>query len=309
MLPAGVGATVTGTTPTVDTLTSSFGGLRTIASGAPVAVVPGVQALAQDEVTAGADAVVIGAVRARVWVQGRRLYRGLDTTADGFDNPGHLSEPAATRETWLVAGELQTAPTAKLVLRAGYTYATTFGNWTGAFDPRQGAVLYAGSDFDASAVNQAGYLPTDLGHRVYVEATRRGHLGPAAAYVSTRLTVASGRPRDVLGDGDLGIIYLIPRGAAGASPMISQADVRLGATWGGFDITLDLLNVFDRHTETSVSSLYASGAIQAIDGGTGADLVFLKDDAGKVPARRTTFDLATAYQPPFSAVLGVHRAF
>jgi len=37
--------------------------------------------------------------------------------------------------------------------------------------------------------------------------------------------------------------------------------------------------------------------------------VFLKNDAGKPATRRTAFQLPTAYQPPLTVSLGVHKAF
>ena len=45
-------------------------------------VAPGVQPLAQDELTLGGDVALVRAVRARVWLQGRWLARGLETTED-----------------------------------------------------------------------------------------------------------------------------------------------------------------------------------------------------------------------------------
>ena len=102
-------------------------------------------------------------------------------TTAGFDNPGRDGGTPAIRETGLFAAELATAPTAKLVLRVGYMYGRTIGSWTGAFDPRQGAVLYAGSDYDAHVANLLGRLPTDIGHRTYIEARAQRPRRPGEA--------------------------------------------------------------------------------------------------------------------------------
>ena len=307
-LPAGLGRTVTGTARTVDNVTSPFGPGRIVDTGAPFAVVHGVKPIAQDELTLGGDVALARAVRLRAWLQGNFLARGLETTPDGVDNPGHTGDLPATRDTGLFAIELETAPTAKLRLRAGYLYSQTIGSWTGPYNPREGATFFASSDFDTVSANMVGELPNELGHRLYIEAERRGRLGPVELAAATRLTLASGRPRDAVGDSDNGFIYLIPRGTAGYGPMLSQANVRLAASWRGFDLTLDLINLFDHRDPTNVDTVYAGGTIQAIGGGSYEDLVFLRNDFGTLASRRTTYVLGTGFQAPFSAVVGVHHA-
>jgi hypothetical protein len=237
------------------------------------------------------------------------LRRGLDTTTTGFDNPGRFGGTPASRETGLLAAELATAPTARLVLRAGYMYGRTIGSWTGSFDPRQGAVLYAGTDYDTTSTNLLGRLPTDLGHRTYVEAQRSGHLGGIPVALALRLTAGSGRPRSAIADSADGIIYLIPRGSAGRGPVLTQSNVRMSARWHGVDITLDLLNLFNRREATLVEEVYAAGPVRPIDRGTPEDLVWLKTDSGADAARRANYGHAVSYQSPLSAVLGIRRSF
>jgi hypothetical protein len=309
MLPAGLGSTIISRPKTVDRIVSQFGEGRSVDQGAVIAVASDVKPIAQDELTAGAQFAVAETVLITAWLQGRWLRRGLDTTTHGFDNPGRYGGTPALRETGIFATEVATSPTAKTVLRIGYMYGHTIGSWTGAFDPRQGAVLYAGSDYDGSSVNQLGLLPTDIGHRVYVEAQRTGHLGSVPLTVSTRLTAGSGRPRSALGDSDEGILFLIPRGTAGRGPVTSQANVRLATRWRGLDITLDLFNVFDRRDPTNIDEVYAGGVIRPIDHGESADLVFLKTESGADAVRRATYRSATAFQAPFAAALGIHRSF
>ena len=309
LLSAGLGRTILGTERYVDNVTTPFGPGRTIETGAPYKVVPGIAPTAQDELTLGGEVALARAVKARAWLQGRYLARGIELTPDGLDDPGRNGDPPASRDTELVALELATSPAAKLVLRIGYLYATTIGSWVGPYDPREGAILYASTDYQVSPINLVGPLPQDLGHRFYMEASRRGKLGEVAVAVATRLTVASGKPRDALAEGDAGLIYLIPRGTAGSDPLVTQANVRFAASWRGFDATLDLVNLFDRRTATYTDPLYASDALSPIDGGSYGDLVFLRTNAGALPARQTTYERGMAFQAPFSAVLGLHRAF
>jgi len=309
MLPAGLGRTILERDRTVDHIVSSFGEGRSVDVGAVSTVAAGIEPIAQDELTTGAQIALARTVRATVWMQGRFLRRGIDTTTSGFDNPGRLGGTPAIRNTGLLAAEVATAPTGKLVLRAGYMYGRTIGSWTGAFDPRQGAVLYAGDDYDTTSANLLGRLPTDMGHRTYIEAQRSGSLVALPVWVSLRLTAGSGRPRSVLADSEDGIIYLIPRGSAGRGPVLTQSNVRMGARVLGFDVTLDLLNVFNRREATSIDEVYTTGAVRPIDRGSAEDLVWLKNDNGLETSRRVSYARAVAYQNPFSAVLGIRQEF
>lgn len=316
MLPAGVGATVTSRPRTVREIESMFGFGRRIELGGPYRVAAGIEPAAQDEATLGVELGRVDTVRATAWVQGRWLRRGYETVlADPeelvvrFDNPGRDGSAPATRAATIVAAELSTDPRAKLVLRATYLYGRVIGTWTGPYDPRQGAQLYEGGDWDLDASNLSGHLPTDPGHRFAVEAIRRGRLGSVAVAVSARLTVSSGKPREVLADSDLGVIQLLPRGSTGRGPMLSQANVRLAAGWRGFDATLDVFNAFDRDDATQVDQIYAAGSVLPIQGGARTDLVWLKTAGGEPAVRRTAYLLPTAFQAPLSVVLGIRRAF
>jgi hypothetical protein len=309
LLPAGIGHTTIGVDRTVDTFQSTFGTSRSIETGAPISVIDGIKPVAQDEVTVGGEIAAYRTVRLRAWMQGRFLARGIGLTDAGLDNPGRDQDgvPPASRNTLLVATELETAPTAKLVLRAGYTYGRTIGSYLGPYDPREGAVLYASPDYELPSSNLVGPLPTNLGHRMYVEAQRHGQFGDVRWIFATRLTLASGRPRDVIIDSSDGLIYPIPRGSAGTNPMVSQMNVRLGASWLGFDATLDIFNVFDHETPTFAERVYTTGDFRPIQGGSYADLVFLRDSSGNPVVKRPTYELGTQFQSPIEVMLGIHR--
>jgi len=310
LMTAGVGSTILVRDRTADDLTFQGNTSRAVNTGAPLVVPDGVEPITQDEVTAGAEIALLRQLRARIWGQGRWLKRGLESTPDGFDNPGRTaSVDPALRDTELLAVELESNLTAAFALRVGYLWGHTTGSWTGAFDPRSGAALYNTTDFDVLSINQNGLLPTDMGQRLYFEAQRHQRIGQVDMSVATRFTVATGRPRDALGDGDAGLIYLIDRGSYGRSPLQTQVNLRVAASYRHFDITLDLFNLFDRRDATNVDSVYSSGSLMPIDGGKPEDLVFLRTDEGNVAQRRPAFQTGTAFQAPFSAVLGLHRSF
>ena len=310
MLPAGLGATVIQRDPTVDD--AALGGTalgRSPDAGATFRIVRGTDPIEQDEVALGGEVALAEALRATVWGQGRTLRHGLETTPDGFTNPGAGGVVPATRETELVAFQLELRKAETTAIRAGVMWGRTVGTWTGPFDPRLGANQLDGPDWDGDPSNLYGPLPTSPGARMFVEAERRFTLGDIAFAVATRLTAGSGRPRNVLAGGADGIIELLPRGSAGNGPVISQADLRLAARVWGFDVALDVINLFDRREPTNLDEVYTGDPVRPVVGGTWSDLVLLKTVDGAPAHRLTSFQLPIAYQPPLSAVLGVHRAF
>jgi hypothetical protein len=309
MLPAGLGVTLIQRDPTVDDFEIAGVAARLHDAGRVFRIAPGIRAVAQDEVTLGGEVALAGALRATLWFQGRYIGHGLETTPSGFDNPGDNGDPAATRETEIVAAALELARARNVAIRAGVMWGRTVGTWTGPYDPRQGANLLQSPDWDSDATNLDGRLPGDPGGRVFVEAEHQGTLGPVAFAVATRLTVGSGRPRNVLANGLDGIVELLPRGSAGRAPLISQANLRLAARWRGVTMTLDVFNLFDRRDVTNLDEVYTDDTVSPISGGSASDLVFLKDAAGHPAQRRAGFQLPTAFQDPLSVSLGVHKAF
>jgi TonB dependent receptor len=312
MLPAGLGATVIQRDPTVDDAVLLGTVLpRSPDAGATFRVVPGTDPIEQDEVALGGEVALAGALRATAWGQGRYLRHGLATTPDGFTNPGAGGVIAATRETEIVAFQLELRKLETTTMRAGVMWGRTVGTWVGPFDPRLGVTQLDTPDWNVDPRNLDGPLPTSPGTRMFAEAERRFTLGGVALAVATRLTAGSGRPRNVLaGDPNIGyIVELLPRGSAGRGPVVSQVDLRLAAHWAGFDATLDVFNLFDRRTPTNLSEIYTGDLVRPVVGGSASDLVSLKTADGAPATRLTSFQLPIAYQPPLSAVLGVHKAF
>lgn len=309
MLPAGIGAAVLRRDATATDVAFGSARVRTVDNGAPLTIAPALLPISQDELTVGGQLALARQFVITGWLQGKWLRHGIESTPNGLDNPGRSGAMTAQRETTTAALELATALTAKLALRVGYMYAHTVGSWTGAYDPRNGAVLYNSSDFDASPINELGALPSDAGHRLYIEAQRRGRIAAIDIAVATRFTVASGAPRDALGQTDNGIVYLIGRGEAGRGPLVTQTNVRITAGWRGFEVYLDVFNLFDHRDATNLDPVYASGSIRPIDGGSAQDLVFLKTDSGQAAARRPAYRVGTEFQAPISALLGLHHAF
>ncbi len=310
MLPAGLGGTVIRRDATVEDGVALGVATRSRDPGAVLAVEPDVRPTHQDEVTLGAEVALIGALRATLWAQGRLLRDGLESTHGQLGNPGAAnSEIAATRETELVAASLEMAARDRMAIRAGVMWGRSVGTWVGPYDPRLGVTGLASPDWDTTAENLDGALPTDAGGRAFAEAERRLTFGAVGLAVATRLAVGSGRPRNVLASGPDGEILLLPRGAAGRGPVIAQANLRVAARWRGYTATLDLVNVFDRREPLQVDERYTDDPVRPIAGGEVADLALLQTTGGQPAVRRTAYQLPTAFQAPLSVTLGIHKSF
>jgi hypothetical protein len=311
MLPAGLGSTVIRRDGTVHDVETPLGQSRDTDAGAAYRVVSGIEPMAQDELTLGVEVGLAKTFRLIAWMQGRWLRRGLETTPDGFDNPGRLEGGPARRSTEQFAVELATSPTATLVLRIGYLAGRTVGNFNGAWDPRQGVILYNGDEFGTgfTANTEFGRLPNDVGQRLYVEGSRRFTFGNVGLQAALRLTLNSGRPRSAIALTDVGPLHIIERGSIGRGEMLATTNARIAASWRGFDLALDVLNVFDRGAASSVDEVFTSSFVRPIDGGSFEDVIFLKTTDGDTPSRRTAFGLPLAFQAPVSGILSLRRQF
>ena len=311
-LPTGLGASIISRDAIVHDITTGLGGhARDRERGAVFEVPSYVEPMSQDELTAGVEVALAKAFRLTAWIQGRYLRYGLETTNTDFVNPGHVEGLPARRSSEILGIEIATEPTAQLTVRIGYTAGRTIGNFTGPWDPQQGTTLYDGEEFDTqfSTATDMGHLPTEVGQRVYIEAARRGRVGPVTLHFGTRMTLATGRPRSAFAATDVGYFSLIERGSIGHAPLLTQTNVRLGATWRGFDMTLDVFNVFDRDEGTGIDELYTESFVRPIQGGSYEDLVFLKTTSEQPAIRRSGYGMPFGFQSPLSAMLGIRRAF
>jgi len=308
MLPAGLGSTIIRRDATAEDFDVGGATSRIVTPGTVFRIAPGIESIQQDEVTIGAEIAVAGALRATLWGQGRYLRHGLETTPDGFDNPGGNGEIAATRETEVAAFQLELRRPGAAI-RTGVLWGRTVGTWTGPFDPRQGANQLQGVDWNFDSTNLYGPLPTQFGGQFFAEAQAQRSVAGFEVAAALRLSAASGRPRNVLANGIDGIVELLPRGSAGTGPVITQTNLRLAARRGRLGATLDIINLFDRRTVTNLDEIYTDDTVRPIAGGRVGDLVFLRDDTGAPAQRRTAFQLPNAYQAPLSVTFGVHAAF
>lgn len=316
LIPTGIGENVVGTAPLVDDITLANATGRSITPSAAVQTSPTLEAPTQDEITLGAQVALLEQkLRVTGWVQGRWYRRGFETENFLFQNPGRTDDGAfeAIRETQMVALELATSPALGTSVRAGWTYGRTYGTWLGPLSPLEGATLYNSTEWDQDhSANMFGLLPTDLGHRVYVEFVRSFHWPRhTPGGVSLRGSVQSGHVRDAVGFSELGNVELLPRGSLGRDPMVSSVDLRLYARPRGFVVSLEVFDLFARNTPTATDPVYIgeTQGVRPIVGGTYEDLIWATDSVGSSLRRNPRFETATETQVPFGVVLGIQRSF
>lgn len=300
-LPAGLGERIDAAPSLVTEVTSSAGSTRIINLGTVSRARADTGAMTTDELTLSAELAWPGLGQLVLRTQHRWLRAGLEDDLRGFGNPEN-----ATRRVDVLGVELASAPGAGLAVRAGYAWGQAVGSLVGAYDPRRGVLQYTSRDFDELTANLAGALPSSLGHRLYTEVASQRRVGPLTLEGGVRLALASGRPRNVLGDNNLlGQVYLLPRGSAGRLPPQLTTDLRLAGRWSRFSLILLVQNLFARQVVTSDNEIYARDLLLPIDGGDASDLPFLKDLLGDPAARAPAYRSPSAYQPPITGFLGL----
>ena len=287
---------------------------RVVETGAAFAVAPDIEPIAQDELTAGVEvALAQRGARDACGCRAAGCARGLETTPDGFDNPGRDGGDRR-RSATPSCSPPSSRPRRPASSRSASATCTAARSARGPapFDPRQGAVLYDGTDYDARR-REPRRRAADR-HRpprcMSRPSARPGR--PGRARVATRLTVASGRPRRRARRQRRRASSTCSRAARPAAARCSrQANVRLAATLARLrHHARPVQPVRPPRRRPNVDEVYASGAIRPIDGGT--------LERPRVPARprpgaprraQHGFGVPTAFQAPFSAVLGIHHAF
>ena len=261
-----------------------------------------------DEVVAGVEVGLVDVARLGVTARHRHLGRTLEDGPTGLANPGRdPGTAAATRDATEVTVALETSPTAATSLRTGFAWSRLIGNWPGPWDPVDGAALHFSSLFDGDdALNATGRLPGDQPHRFFAELSARGALAGFTVDGAIRALASSGRPRSVrtlAGEQQ----FLIPRGAGGRLPSVTQANLHLGARRGRLALTLDVFNLFDRRAVTAIDEVYPADGATPIVGGTTADLPFAKADGddGALLRVSSRYGRPTRYQAPALVLLGL----
>ncbi len=211
--------------------------------------------------------------------------------------------------------------------QGSYTYSILEGNYPGLYSDNNNQLLpNISSQYDLIELlaNRMGRLPADRPHNLKLAGYYRVDLKQAGGVtLGVNFNAFSGKPIEVLGShayyGQTEV-FVLPRGSGGRTDFATQADLRIG--WDrkfGRDLQvsvyLDLLNVYNSQTETSVDQNYTIDNVNPIVGGELADLRYLKaqdvdgNETGTPVQKIVNWRNATSYQNPLAARLGVNVAF
>ncbi|MCE9580468.1 MAG: hypothetical protein K8W52_45535 [Deltaproteobacteria bacterium] len=258
----------------------------------------GLAPMLAEDVTAGAEVALARAVRMSITGHARILRRGLDRDGVLLVGPGAAGGTAADRRSGEHAIELATSPSAPVALHLGYLYARARGNWNGPADPGLGATYYTSGELAGAPTT--GDLSSDLRHRFFAEVVTSRHVRFGELRIAGRAAAASGRP---LGAFDGGGTVIIARGPLGRTPPVTSANVRVALRRGALEVGLEVTNLFDRRTPTTIDERYTTARIRPIVGGRADDLVFARDDDGTVVAANRGYGRATRFASAMSGLV------
>ncbi len=281
------------------------------ASLAPMSLAaPGLEGQSFDDFLVGYDRLIGERWLVGVRVHHRRLRwvveDGFDTTAgvNQVGNPGRgaLSFlPRARHEYTAVIISISGSVGHRLQLGGAYVLSRAYGNYEGLYDyPDLQSFPNTSLQFDLpeQVRNSTGLLPNDRTHVVKGHAAFDAGAGLVVGLIGS---VGSGTPRNELGASTIGApeyIFLRPRGSAGRTPAVIDLDVR--AAWTirrrgdrAVRLTLDLYQIGNRRTVIRFDDAKYLG----------------QDGNGSQTVVNPNYGRGVAFQPPFSARIGVMADF
>jgi hypothetical protein len=208
------------------------------------------------------------------------------------------------------------------LLQASYTWSRLYGNYSGLFRPENLQLApNITSDFDLISLteNHTGLLLLDHTHAVKLYGAKEF---PITAKISLNLGMSyratSGAPINVVGSHYIygpDFTFILPRGSGGRLPMVHNIDTRLTASYRlpnsmVASVSMDVFNLFNFQQFTAVDQRYTAETVDAIIGGTQADLANLKArGTDRSVVVNPNFSKPIAYQSPRSIRLGARLSF
>jgi hypothetical protein len=205
------------------------------------------------------------------------------------------------------------------MLSGQYTYSRVIGNYNGLYD---GDVSYfapnGGIQYDTAdlVLNRRGPLHNDRPHSGRVDGFYQLPVGRGMFIAGLSFSAFSGIPRNyIVGivDGVPGVL-LLPRGAAGRTPAVTQTDLKVSyrreiTKMYAVEAFLDFFNIFNQRTALLTDDVYSVQAAAPIVNGTPADLPYAKNGAGAPLAKNANFGNGIRFQLPFHARMGLRFLF
>jgi outer membrane receptor protein involved in Fe transport len=239
-------------------------------------------------------------------------------------NPGRgigAAFPKATRDYDAVSVYLNKAFADLWLAQASYTWSYLRGNYPGLYRPDNGQLApNVTSEFDLLSMteNKVGPLASDRTHNIKLFGSREFILSSTSSVdVGLSYRAVSGTPLNVTGAQYIygaGFTYILPRGSGGRLPWVHNVDTHVGFNYKlgrGLTgtVTLDAFNLFNFQAVTGQDQNYTFDNIEALVGGSVADLPNVKNRAGQSPALNPNYGKPISYQAPRSVRIGARVAF
>jgi hypothetical protein len=207
----------------------------------------------------------------------------------------------------------------RLYAQGSYTYSRLYGNYNGLYDADNNYSAPNGNntwDTPDLVLNKTGRLANDRPHAVRLGGFYDQAVGPGGLVFGLNFSAFSGVPRNfhsALIPGQQ-LVFLLPRGSAGRTPMVTQLDARLAyrqplSKLATLELSVELFNLFNRRTPLRMDDNYTFDMAAAIVGGSARDLPYAKNYGGQPVTVNPNFGRPTAYQPPFHGRLGLRISY
>lgn len=205
------------------------------------------------------------------------------------------------------------------LLNASYTYSRLIGNYNGLYDADNSYFAPNGGnayDFPELVVNRRGPLANDRPHSGRVDGMYQFPVGPGTLMTGLSFSAYSGIPRNYFGAliPNQSLVLLLPRGSAGRTPTVTQADLKFSyrrplSKTTALEVFLDIYNILNQRTALQTDDAYTFDTVSPIENGNATDLKYAKNVFGAPIAKNPNFGQGTAYQAPIHGRIGLRFLF
>ncbi|MEP6653101.1 MAG: carboxypeptidase regulatory-like domain-containing protein [Myxococcales bacterium] len=205
------------------------------------------------------------------------------------------------------------------MFNGSYTYSRLIGNYNGLYDADNSYFAPNGGnayDYPELVINKRGPLANDRPHSGRVDGFYEVPVGKGSFVGGLSFSAYSGVPRNYIGAliPSYQLVFILPRGSAGRTPTVTQADVKLAyrrplSKTTALEAFLDIYNVLNQRTALQMDDNYTSDVVSPIENGTVNDLRFARNIDGTPLSKNPNFGQPTVYQTPIHGRLGLRLLF
>jgi hypothetical protein len=205
------------------------------------------------------------------------------------------------------------------LVHASYTYSRLIGNYQGLYQDHQDYFApNGGNQYDTQdlVLNQRGPLPNDHPHSGRVDGYYMHPTGKGTLVFGLGFAARSGQPRNYVSNlaGNGQLVQLLPRGAGGRTPAVTQFDGKISyrrplTVNTNLELFVDVFNLLNQQAVIRTDDDYTYESASSIVNGTKEDLKYAKNSSGGPLAVNPNFGRSTAYQAPVHGRLGLRLTF